>query len=155
MKKYKELLILLIMQIFVYKFIGDREIFIMTKYFTLNWVIYIMISILFNYVYLTYFIEQYYTYLLNRNHVITRCGRKGYYKLVLGKITSTMGIFFLFNIIIDKLIINKVVLGPLLINTIYFFILMVVLPKRKDYSSELVFSLLLTLIIKWLPCLWL
>ena len=93
MKKYKNILFLVIMQVLIYKFVVDIQIFLTTKYFTINQVFYIMISILFNYCYLNYFIEQYYTYILNRNHVIIRCGKNKYYRIILKKIINTTGIF--------------------------------------------------------------
>ncbi len=150
MKKYKEILILIVMQISVYQFVGNAEILLNIKYFTMDRVIYIMISILFNYLYLYYFIEQYYTYILNRNHVITRCGMKEYYKLVLKKVLGTIGIFFISNLILDYIIVKKVIFSYLIINTLYFLILIIVLPKKREYSFELSISLLVTLITKYL-----
>lgn len=152
MKKYKQILILILMQILVYQFVGDVEIFLSVKYFTINRVIYIMLSILFNYFYLYYFIEQYYTYILNRYHVITRCGRKNYYKLVLKKILSTTGIFFISNLILDYIIVKKVIFSYLIINTVYFLIIVMILPKKREYSFELAISLLITLVIKYFYC---
>lgn len=149
MKKYKQILILILMQILVYQFVGDVEIFLTVKYFTINRVIYIMLSILFNYFYLYYFIEQYYTYILNRYHVITRCGRKRYYKLVLKKILSTTGIFFISNLILDYIIVKKIIFSYLIINTVYFLIIVMILPKKREYSFELAISLLITLVIKY------
>jgi len=150
MKKYKEIFILMMMQIFIYRFVGDSEIFLNIKYFTIDRVIYIMISILFNYVYLYYFIEQYYTYILNRNHVIVRCGMRKYYKLVLCKILNAIEIFFIFNVILDYIIVKKISFSYLTINTLYFLILIVMLPKKREYSFELFISLLVTLIVKYL-----
>lgn len=150
MKKYKEILILILMQILVYQFVGDVEIFLMIKYFTINRVIYIMLSILFNYFYLYYFIEQYYVYILNCNHVITRCGRKRYYNLVLKKVLGTIGIFFISNLILDYIIVKKVLFDYLAINTFYFLVLIVTLPKKREYSFEFSISLLVTLIAKYL-----
>lgn len=149
MKKYKEILILLIVEILVYRFIGNEEFFLTVKYFTTNRIFYIMISILFNCLYLYYFIEQYYTYILNRNHVIIRCGIKQYYKLIMRKILSTTLIFLISNILFDYILIKRISFYFLILNTLYFLILITLLPKRKEYSFELSITLLITMLLKY------
>ena len=48
------------------------------------------------------------------------------------------------------MIVKKMILSYLIMNTLYFLILIAILPKKREYSFELSISLLVTMITKWL-----
>lgn len=119
-----------------------------SKYITTYRTIDIMMSILFIFLFFKCFLDNYYYYVLNRNNIIVRYGKKKYILYIIKKILTNMLLLFLVNLIIDFILLNKINLLYNLINTVLISIIVIILPKRKEYNYELLISMAIVLIVR-------
>ncbi len=127
---------------------GGPEFYFRIKYGISKRSIEIMWSILFSFSFLEYFFDCFYFYVLSRNQIIVRIGRIAYYRLIQKRI-FLCGLFFLvFNLILDFFIIESSHLDYLLGTTMFMIILFLLLPKRREYTMELLISLILAFVVR-------
>lgn len=129
---------------------GNNEFYFRVKYGMSKRSIEIMWSILFSFSFLEYFIDCFYFYVLSRNQIIVRIGKADYYRLLQKRIFFCVFFFFLFNVVLDFLLIRSIHLGYLLGTTAFMTLLLLLLPKRREYTIELLVSLFLAFIVRTL-----
>ena len=144
---YLGLIFLISLGIYVY-YNGSVIFYNGVKYITSTRSIDIMISTVMVTIFYQYFMNSYYYYLLNRNNIIVRVGRIKYAYYIIKKIILSMFLFFLTNLISDFVITKRIDCIYNLVNTIFIGLVVILLPKRKEYNYELMICLLITMILR-------
>ena len=96
----------------------DNIYYLGVKYITTFRAIDIMYSIIFTFLFFKVFLDNYYYYVLNRNNIIVRIGRKNYNIYILKKILLNSVLLFIINIISDFIMIGTTNFMYILINII-------------------------------------
>ena len=128
----------------------DNIYYLGVKYITTFRAIDIMYSIIFTFLFFKVFIDNYYFYVLNRNNIIVRIGRKNYNIYILKKILLNSVLLFIINIISDFIMIGTTNFMYILINIILTTLLVSILPKKKEYDYELVVIMIISILTKLL-----
>lgn len=144
---YLGLIFLVSFGIYVY-YHGNIIFYNGVKYITSTRSIDIMISTVMVTIFYQYFMNSYYYYLLNRNNIIIRVGRKKYTHYIIKKIILSMFLFFLTNLISDFIITRRIDYIYSLLNTLFIGLVVILLPKGKEYNYELMICLLITMILR-------
>lgn len=144
---YLGLIFLISFGIYVY-YNGSVTFYNGVKYITSTRSIDIMISTVMVTIFYQYFMNSYYYYLLNRNNIIVRVGRIKYAYYIIKKIILSMFLFFLTNLISDFVITKRINCIYNLVNTLFIGLVVILLPKRKEYNYELMICLLITMILR-------
>ncbi len=128
----------------------DNIYYLGVKYITTFRAIDIMYSIIFTFLFFKVFLDNYYYYVLNRNNIIVRIGRKNYNIYILKKILLNSVLLFIINIISDFIMIGTTNFMYILINIILTTLLVSILPKKKEYDYELVVIMIISILTKLL-----
>ena len=128
----------------------DNIYYLGVKYITTFRAIDIMYSIIFTFLFFKVFLDNYYYYVLNRNNIIVRIGRKNYNIYILKKILLNSVLLFIINIISDFIMIGTTNFMYILINIIFTTLLVSILPKKKEYDYELVVIMIISILTKLL-----
>jgi hypothetical protein len=107
-----------------------------------------MISILFIFLYFKVYFDNYYNYVLNRTNIIVRIGRKKYLLKIFNKILINSIVLILINIVIDLLLTKTFNIIYILFNIIISALLVLILPKRKEYNYEFVIVICILLLLR-------
>ena len=128
----------------------DNIYYLGVKYITTFRAIDVMYSIIFTFLFFKVFLDNYYYYVLNRNNIIVRIGRKNYNIYILKKILLNSVLLFIINIISDFIMIGTTNFMYILINIILTTLLVSILPKKKEYDYELVVIMIISILTKLL-----
>lgn len=152
MSKYRKLysyLFIIVLSVMLFLFYQkDIYYYDTIKYLTTTRSIDIMFSILFVYLFLQCLLDGYYFHLLNRNHIIIRYGRRRYFFYIIKKILFHLFILLILNFNIDYLLTGKINYIYNLINIVLTGIIILILPKQKEYINELLISIVIVFVIR-------
>ncbi|MCI6899489.1 MAG: hypothetical protein MR846_02725 [Tenericutes bacterium] len=148
MKKLSNYILLIILNIVTYLTYNENNYFFITKYLTTTRPVDIMFGILFNYLYLKIYLDNYYYYVLNRNNIIIRLGKKKYNLYIIKKILLNTVLIVFLNIISDLILTQSINFIHLAINSLLILFSVIILPKKKTYTNELIITLAITTLIK-------
>lgn len=120
------------------------------KYLTSTRTMDLMFSILFTFLTFKIYIDKYYYIVLNRYNIITRLKKKEYYKLIINILLKNTIALFIINIIVDFLLVKNVNIFLVILSTTFSCFAIIILPKRKEYSNEMIILLFISIVLKLL-----
>jgi len=85
---------------------------------------------------------------LNKTNIITRVGKLKYNAIILRILLKHTFLLILFNVLIDYLFIGKIELILIVSNIVLSALIVILLPKRKEYDNELLIIVVISLILK-------
>lgn len=148
LKRQSSYLFLIIISIIIRLFYSDDIFYFGVKYITSFRAIDMMISILFTFSLFKVYLDNYYYMVLNRINIITRIGVRKYNLLIIKILLLHSFLIIFINSLLDFLLIGRIKFVYLLLNALISCILVIVLPKRKEYNYELVIIMIVFMIIK-------
>lgn len=148
LKRQSSYLFLIIISIIIRLFYSDDIFYFGVKYITSFRAIDMMISILFTFSLFKVYLDNYYYMVLNRINIITRIGVRKYNLLIIKILLLHSFLIIFINSLLDFLLIGRIKFVYLLLNALISCILVIVLPKRKEYNYELVIIMIVFVIIK-------
>ena len=141
-------ILIIVLSFILHYLFKDSSYYFYVKYITTFRAIDIMYSIIFSFLFFKVYLDKYYYYVLNRNSIITRLGKKKYLFYISKKILTNTIFLFIINLIIDFIFTNALEFKLLLSNIIITMIIMIILPKKREYNNELLIIIGIVLLIK-------
>ncbi len=141
-------LFILLLTIATKTLFSESDYFSGVKYITTFRALDIMYSILFTFLFFKVFFDNYYFYVLNRKNIIIRIGRKKYNLYIIKNIIINSSILFVFNSFIDFVLMGRLYLAYLICNILATTLVVILLPKRKEYENEMLIVITLIMLIK-------
>ena len=141
-------LFILLLTIATKTLFSESDYFSGVKYITTFRALDIMYSILFTFLFFKVFFDNYYFYVLNRKNIIIRIGRKKYNLYIIKNIIINSSILFVFNSFIDFVLMGRLYLAYQICNILATTLVVILLPKRKEYENEMLIVITLIMLIK-------
>ena len=148
MKKLRKLsnyVLLILLSIGTFSYYRDDMFYFGVKYLSSLRAFDMMFSLMFSFVVFKVFLDNYYYMVLNK---ISRVGRFKYNTIILRILLFHTFLLIFFNIILDFILIGKIKIMLIIFNVILSALIIVLLPKRKEYNNEFLIILVISLIIK-------
>lgn len=127
---------------------NDEKFYFGVKYLTSSRVFDMMFSLMFSFVVFKVFLDNYYYMVLNKINIITRIGKFKYYLIILRILFLHTFLLIFLNIILDFLLIGRIKIMLILFNIIFSALIIILLPKRKEYNNEFLIIIVISLILK-------
>ena len=151
MKKLRKLsnyVLLILLSIGTFSYYREDKFYFGVKYLSSLRAFDMMFSLMFSFVVFKVFLDNYYYMVLNKINIISRVGRFKYNTIILRILLFHTFLLIFFNIILDFILIGKIKIMLIIFNVILSALIIVLLPKRKEYNNEFLIILVISLIIK-------
>lgn len=151
MKKLKKLsnyVLLILLSIGTFAYYRDDMFYFGVKYLSSLRAFDMMFSLMFSFVVFKVFLDNYYYMVLNKINIISRVGRFKYNIIILRILLFHTFLLIFFNTILDFILIGKIKIMLIIFNVILSALIIILLPKRKEYNNEFLMILVISLIIK-------